>query len=131
MSPKSLGVRLEQHATATGNSYVANHEPSFWLRARLADLGTRLLTGQLETCPSLRAHQDAFVALWASDWLACGRLECVHCTSRVRLTGDADRTCDRCSAVVDTIHPTVVVGGANLLVTFGLCGPCHRREGSR
>lgn len=128
---KPLGIRLEQHAAATGTGYTANHEPSFWLRTRLADLGTRLLTGQLETCPRLRPHHDACVALWASDWVACGWLGCGHCKSRVRLTGDADRTCDRCSTVVDTIHPEIVAAGPNLLVTFGLCAPCHQREGSR
>lgn len=129
MSRKPLGIRLEQHAAATGAGFTARHESSFWLRTRLTDLGARLLSGQLEVCSSLRPHDDAIAPLWVPNWVACGRRGCPECSSRVLLSGDADRTCDRCSAVVDKIRPEIVAAGANLLVMYGLCPRCHQLEG--
>jgi hypothetical protein len=130
MTRKPIGARLEQHAAATGSGFEPRHESSFWLRGRLTDLGTRLRSGQMEICPNLRPQNDAVAVLWAPGWLSCGRRGCVRCASHVLVTGDADRTCDRCGAVVDTIHPEIVAAGSHLLVMFGLCAPCHRREGA-
>lgn len=126
---RPLSTRLRQVAAETGGTYTANHEASHWLRNRLADVGNRLLGGQVEMCPRVQPHIDGFIALWAADWVACGWRDCSHCESRLALTGDADRTCDRCSRVVDVIYPELVVVGPNLLVTFGLCDSCHLREG--
>lgn len=124
-----LSTRLQQRAAELGGAYVENHEPSHWLRTQLAEVGARLVAGQLDMCPQVRPHVDGFIALWASDWVACGWRACGHCESRLALTGDADRTCDRCSNVVDIVHPEVVLVGPNLLVAFALCSACRQREG--
>lgn len=105
-----------------GMTFVAGHEPSLWLRARLADVATRWAAGDIDTCRHLRLGMVGVAAMWAPRRVVCG-----SCSPQLRLTGDADRTCDRCGHVGVPIHAEIVNLGP-ALVLFGLCPPCHRRE---
>lgn len=120
-----VAARMRALATRPGGgTFTANHEPSMWLRTRLVDLRTRLATGQLSTCPHLSAGDVGTIALWAPD-----RAVCTPCAkTELALTGPADRTCDRCTHIVDRIHPEIVAPAPNVVVLIGLCPPCHRKE---
>lgn len=125
-SADTIAARMRALAADGNGTFEAAHEPSFWLRARLADLRTRHLTSQFKACPHLRVGVPAVVALWAPD-----RVVCVpRCARTLRLTGDADRTCDRCGTVADRVHPEIAAPSPGLVVVFGLCPACHRREGA-
>jgi len=53
--PTTLADRMRDLASRPGGgTFTEAHEPSFWLRTRLADLRTRHLTGQFTACPHLR-----------------------------------------------------------------------------
>ena len=110
-----------QHAL--GGTIINGHEPSMWLRSRLADIHTRITAGTLRPCPHLQAGDVGRVALWAPD-----RIVCAGCSGSLRLTGTADRTCDRCASVQPTIHPHIASTDCYLAVIYGLCPDCHRRE---
>jgi hypothetical protein len=99
------------------------HEPSFWLRCRLADLDTRALSGRLGACPHANAAPFGILALWAPDTVWCASCS----VTAVAVDGDADRTCDRCGRVDDRITGLVVTAG-RLLIAAGLCRPCRARE---
>lgn len=99
------------------------HEPSAWLRGVGDTLLRRARSGQLRTCGHPHA---ALLCLWQPDRLRCGSCARRDCS----LTGEADRTCDRCGAVdleafSGHVYLTVGVG----LVCFGLCGACTEAEG--
>lgn len=99
--------------------------PSPWLRLRLGDLMTRLAAGQLNRCEHLRDGQarEMVLGLW-SDAAVCDR-----CKPRLRLTGDADSTCDRCGRLSrPTIFPSLVMPAPGVVVCFGLCRSCHEQE---
>lgn len=116
----SLHRNLDAVATAHGLTTVPNHEPSMWLRAKLQDLASRWAHGTFTTCGHRRKNYTA--VLWAPDRLVCG-----DCAPSLTLTGDADHTCDRCAEVHERIHLHVCIYGG-VLVAYGLCGACHRRE---
>lgn len=123
----SLARHLQRLAEQTGESYTPGHEPSWWLRSRLVDLHTRGRAGQLDPCPHLRPGTTAFAALWAPD-----RVVCAGCVPSLRLTGDADRTCDRCGIVSPTgVHPAMTAASPSLLVSLGLCRGCLGKEMGR
>lgn len=113
---------LPHIAAALGHTFVSNHEPSFWLRSRAEDLPTRGRSGQLRPCPHLWPGAPGYAVLWAPD-----RIVCPACLPTVSVTGDADRTCDRCAVVAD-LAPAMVAAGPALLVVFGLCAACIARE---
>ncbi len=118
----SAAKRLRRAAKRQGMTSHHDHEPSAWLRDRLTDLQRRYVSGQLRHCGHLAPWQQAVAPLWA-DVVTCG-----PCASQNRLSGDLDRTCDRCGIVCrGPIHPCVTLFGP-LLVCFGLCPSCQRRE---
>lgn len=122
----NLARQLQRLAVQYGERYIPDHEASWWLRTRLVDLDTRDRAAQIAHCEHLRGGGPSFAALWAPD-----RIVCVHCVPELRLTGDADRTCDRCGAIATGVHPVVVAASETLLVSFGLCRFCFRREMGR
>lgn len=111
---------------------VNNHEPTMWLRERIADVdnwppGCRhTRTGKRITLPIVAPLWDE--ALW-----------CAVCAPAARLPGGSpqDRTCDRCGRVCatvlgDKIYPCQVpVLAGVVVVLFGLCGTCWNRELAR
>ena len=110
-----------------------------WVRLQLLDLWGRWWDGSLETCrhwPVPQRPQPVAAALWRPGLIAC-----VPCSSDLlRLSGEADRTCDGCGRVVeglevgDGIYPCGVSLGP-LLVFWGACAGCRpptpSREGRR
>lgn len=121
-----LAARLRTTAASTGMAYLEGHEPSLWLRGQISDVVTGVRTRQVSTCGHLTSTRPGIVALWARD-----RVVCEDCAPELRLTGDADNTCDRCAVVVDkgtTIHAHVMAPLPCLLLVYGLCPACHRRE---
>jgi hypothetical protein len=124
--PVDPAVRaLQAHADHIDGQLDADHEPSAWLRGPLAALGDGLATGRVTRCAHLRRTPGAvaYHALWAPDTLLCA-----FCAPTTALTGDADRTCDRCGRVAERIHPDLVAAGPQVLVAFGLCRDCQGRE---
>lgn len=123
-----LAQRMRAATVDAGMTYSDRHEPSFWLRGRLADLFTAARLGAVRPCQHLRAGMIGSAVLWAPDQVVCG-----PCTAGFALTGDADRTCDRCGVVTSGkgIHSCIVAASSNLVVSYGLCGPCYRREVGR
>jgi hypothetical protein len=105
-------------------AYRQVSEPSFWLRARLVDLRTRLASGLLEPCPHLTNTQQRRVsALWLPD-----RVSCEPCTGVVfNVSGPSAFTCDRCRQTSRRIFPSRV-NAADLTVLFGLCPSCQKLE---
>jgi len=102
-----------------------HHESSVWLRGRLADLATRLTTGQYATCGHLHAGDLAGVAFWEPGFLMCER-----CARPNNPTGDEKWTCDRCGTVnPDDCTSVATMLADNLVAMFGLCTACIRREG--
>lgn len=104
-----------------------NHEPSHWMRSRVAEMGQRAVAGRVEFCPHLGVGSPVMMALWRPDLAVC--LACSpQLWSGMRGTPD-DGTCDRCGAS----DPDGVYGGALLLgavlLAFGLCDGCAAREG--
>ena len=103
-----------------------------WVRLQLLDTWLTWSTGKARTCvhvPVVERPQPVFAALWAPGLVSCG-----PCSQYLlRLTGEADRTCDGCGRVVegleagDGIHPCGVMFGP-LLLFWGACGECRPRE---
>lgn len=119
----SISERLRHVAAAHGHHFTGVHEPSWWLRSRLVDLQARDRAGQLLPCPHLWPGAPAMVALWAPDRAACST-----CAPTLVVTGEADRTCDRCAVVADQVAPALVGASPTLVVVFGLCAACFDRE---
>jgi len=109
---------------------MLNHEPSFWLRTRLARIDTAAINGRLSTCGHVKAGNLAaspgILALWAPE-----RLWCVACApAALRLVGPANHECDRCHAHSDPIQ-VCTIAGRYAVVVFGLCADCSHREVGR
>ncbi len=121
-----LDNRLIEVGQRLGFHPYRNHEPSAWLRGRLANINHRAAAGQVAHCGHVEPGAVGALVLWRDDLVCCG-----GCAEWLRLTGDPDRTCDRCDAVVPLIHPTSVTAGPTLIVGFGLCPDCHRKEVGR
>lgn len=99
--------------------------PSPWMKSQLCRLSGRLAFGALNRCEHLRdgVRAPVLMAVW-SDAAVCPR-----CCMRLRLTGAADKTCDRCGRVSEpTIWPHMVEPWPGALVMFGLCRDCHGSE---
>jgi hypothetical protein len=106
--------------------YIDGHEPSLWLRNELAAVRRMITDGTFTDCGHLLGAMSAAAALWRP-----GHVVCADCVVALRLYGDADRTCDRCQTVMPPgalIHPCAIRVSSVLLVTFGLCPTCNRRE---
>lgn len=115
---------MSSHPTPGLDSFE-HHEGSAWLRHRLHGLLTDLRAGRATGCPH-HPGGVAFAALWRP-----GVICCTGCLRDVLgVTGEADRTCDRCAQVVDVIHPDMVAVGG-LFVMLGLCPACQHREVGR
>lgn len=109
---------------------VLDHEPSFWLRARLARIDTAAINGRLSVCGHVTIRRlgtsPGIVPLWAPDTLWC-----VTCApAALRLVGAANYECDRCGAHADPIQ-VCTIAGRYAVVVFGLCDECQRREVAR
>lgn len=101
------------------------HEPSAWLRDVVATITRRAATGSLRRCRHLTGPAGA-VALWEPS-----RIVCDACFPILVDGSDADRTCDRCGAVVDRIHPfrlPVPTAVGLVVLCGGLCPDCLLRE---
>lgn len=110
--------------------YVADHEPTVWLRERVADVAD-----WPPGCKHTRTGRNVAVPVIAPLWDRS--LWCAVCASAARLPNGSppDRQCDRCGricapALGDPIYPGSVQVGI-LLVVFGLCRDCHRKEAAR
>lgn len=93
-----------------------------WLGEQLDAIAGRLAFGAGPRCEHLRdgIAADAIAALWTDA------LVCVRCIRRLRLTGDADHTCDRCGGLSrPTIWPGLCQPSPGFLVVYGLCRSCH------
>lgn len=121
-APMTLAERLRTRLPA-GFTQVPDHEPTFWLRARIADVLTRRGLFELNQCGHLNLGVVGVVALWDD-----ARAVCTECVPTLSVHGAADHTCDRCAAVTPITHQHLTVPAADLLVIFGLCPTCHRRE---
>lgn len=103
-----------------------------WVRLQLLDTWLTWATGKATTCthnPVVERPEPVTAALWRP-----GLVSCVPCSRHLlRLTGEADRTCDGCGRVVaglelgDGIYPCGVMFGP-LLLFWGACGDCRPRE---
>lgn len=102
---------------------IDRHEPSAWLRGRIGELHTALTAGTFTSCVHLRPATMAGAALWKP-----GHLACAACLDVFRLDGANDLQCDRCAVVCEaTINPHMIAVG-HVLLLYGLCDNCHRRE---
>jgi len=93
-----------------------------WLAEQLDAIAGRLAFGAGPRCEHLRdgTAADAIAALWTDA------LVCVRCIRRLRLTGDADHTCDRCGGLSrPTIWPGLCQPSPGFLVVYGLCRSCR------
>ena len=121
----------------TRHRVIQNHEPSYFLRASMSAIPRLWETEGVHACPHMRDDINAgstrlpgITALWAPRCLTC-----VDCSVGLRLTGAADRTCDRCQHVVpldQTIAGLIYdtkLAGRRLMILFGLCPDCLDREG--
>lgn len=103
--------------------HLTNHEPSWWLRARLVDIDTRWTAGALRHCGHASQHPK-IIALWDDRRAWC--LACVP--ANLYLHDEAENwRCDRCSVISKPIH-VVSLAGVDAVVLLGLCTGCQRRE---
>lgn len=105
---------------------MLNHEPSWWLRRRLAQIDQAALNGRVEVCGHRTPGVPPILALWAPDaaW-------CVRCAgAALRLEGPENYQCDRCGVHADPIR-VCTIAGRRVVVVFGLCAVCHRKEVAR
>lgn len=102
-----------------GGRRIEHHEPSFWLRSRLLDLETRLLSGDFAVCVHLRPDEVGLTTLTA-DTVVCG-----NCMHRI-YSAEHDRRCGRCAG--SAVAYTEIVPTANAVVFFDLCATCRRKE---
>lgn len=100
-----------------------------WVRLQILDVWVRWQRGDVATCrhrPDPRRPSPVVVGLWRPDLVSC--LVCGP--GLLRLTGDADRTCDGCGRICqgpdvgDGIHPCAVTFGP-ILVQWGACRDCR------
>lgn len=114
---------MQQHRHLTAATPLPHHEPSWWLRTRLADLRTRGDTRQTLACRHIvSGTQEALTALWLPQVMTCR-----DCAAAFQLDDRAAQICDRCGKRHDDTQPLAWRDGG-VLVLFGLCPPCHRRE---
>lgn len=92
-----------------------------WVGDLVAGFLGRAAFGGGRTCGHLEQPRPVFGAAWLGDLLLCAPCAAVQ----LRLTGEPDRTCDRCGEVVDLIRPGTVQAGP-VIVFYGLCERCHR-----
>lgn len=103
-----------------------------WVRLQLLDTWLSWGKGKVVTCqhnPQASRPMPVFTALWRPGLVSCG-----PCSQYLlRLTGEADRTCDSCGRVVaglengDGIYPCGV-GFGPMLLFWGACGDCKPSE---
>ena len=119
---KDLGRDLG--ATIGGLDYTAVPD---WLRLSLVDTWFAFVGGTADTCmhaPVISHPQPVVAAVWRPGLIACAA--CAHLT---KVTGEADRSCDRCARVCagldagEGIHGCSISFGP-LLYMFGLCPGC-------
>lgn len=120
-----LSDRLAAVADATGSEFLPAHEPTVWLRNEIAAIGQQVGRGERRVCDHLLAGMPAVAPLWSNA------IHCAGCPDAELPRGVEDRRCDRCGVVGDVIHPEVVAPSPVLLVVFGLCPGCHRKEVAR
>ena len=108
---------------------IDNHEPSWWLRSTVDELGQRVVAGQVDFCPHLGVGSSVYMALWRPDIAVC-RTCWPRLWSGMRGTPD-DAQCDRCGGHDrhGKINGGLLVLGA-VILTFGLCDDCAAREGT-
>ena len=110
-------------ATLGGLDYAAVPD---WLRLSLVDTWLAFIAGTADTCmhaPVVSRPEPVVAAVWRPALIVC-----TACTHLTKVTGEADRTCDRCARVCtglagDRIHPCSLTFGP-LLYMFGLCPGC-------
>lgn len=119
---ENLIVQMAKHL-----NLIRDHEASAWLLECIADMYAwpagcmHTRTGQKSATPLIAPLWDR--AVWCSTCAPA---------SRPPIGSIADRTCDRCGHVCavtlgDKIYPAAVLAGM-VLVVFGLCRDCLRRE---
>lgn len=108
---------------------LVNHEPSAWLRSTLGTLDSGLRSGRVAIDPHLRRGDVGLVGLWRRDEVFCHG--CAPAELALEHGSTEDRRCDRCGAVRATVRPYVLNIESLLVVMFGLCDRCHRREAGR
>ncbi|WP_026549549.1 hypothetical protein [Arthrobacter sp. Br18] len=110
---------------------VRNHEPSLWFRQQVQQVASNITAGDVHHCGHLALiNQPVIAALWDPHLVVCEACEPL----RLRLTGDADNACDRCGHIDPRgVYPGGVrftrPGGQILVVLFGFCDTCARKEG--
>jgi hypothetical protein len=117
-----LQLAAAQLSNATDVEHLTNHEPSWWLRARLVDIEVRSMSGRLKTCGH-RTNAPWVISLWDDQhaW-------CVPCAAmQLKLEGDEAYTCDRCGVVERPIHVAAIAAQSSV-VMLGLCAACNKRE---
>jgi hypothetical protein len=125
----SVAQRHRQALLASSLECLDNHEPSYWLRTTVREIGERVLAGRVEFCAHLGVGSSVYMAAWRPDLAMCR--ECSpQLWDGLRGTSD-DARCDRCGQVVadGRINGGLLVLGA-VLLTFGLCDECAAREGT-
>ena len=99
-----------------------------WLLLGVITAYAEWVTGNATTCPHQPTAERPQVVAAAAG--RPGRVVCASCTHLLRLSGAADRTCDRCGTVCrglpdDGIFPGMLHYGP-MVFGYGLCGQCHR-----
>jgi hypothetical protein len=122
-------------ATATRHRTVTDHEPSWWLRGQLNNLLAGWQANGVHACPHVkRSRRNAAVgitALYLPEVLTCPDRRCADV---FKLDGAPDHECDRCHEQSETLAAVVHdsdLDGLRLLVMFGLCPHCERKEVGR
>lgn len=118
-----LARAILESASVADVQPMLNHEPSHWLRTRLARIDREALNGRVTICAHVRPGWPGIVALWAPAGLWCPACA----VDAIGLEGDDNFRCDRCGALDDPIH-VCTIAGRHAVVLFGLCASCRRRE---
>lgn len=99
------------------------HTASRWLFSRWVTIAARVENGEQRRCRHLAHDGPGLVVLW-DDAVT----RCVECAHRAIVTGDADRRCDRCGRLANSIDAAIWAPEPGIFIGFGLCGPCSVLE---
>ena len=125
-SREAHSVIIRTAASRTDIAAVRDDRPGPFAQQMLDDLAARGRTRRQQKCAHLRRGPGvAWLLAWSPE-----RLRCQSCAQSAMLQASRsaeDDVCDVCRHIASPLHAIVGAAGP-VLLAFGACGSCYRRE---